>query len=293
MIAKKIAGFLIGAHFFATAILAFALYVSTFFIFNTKENKIDLIWDFKLHGIILSGLMSVLSGGMINQFYDREKDKVVRPFFTQLQSFIQQKTFLIGYLILGLMSLLLAFIISFRVFIFYLIFQFLIWVYSHKLSRILIVNNLLFVGISLYPFFGMVVYFEAYNITVFLLALYLFFLLLMIDLLKDIISIKADIIFGYHTIASTYGIKAIQKVVYATGILVLFTSIFLGFFLGIDRVLYWYFFIGVFFILFLFILLWKIKYYRVVWSILLIKIWIFVGIIGIATDGFFLTKNIK
>lgn len=284
---KKTLGFLIGARFFRTIVLAFALYVSTFFIFNTKESSVQFILDFKVHGIILSGLMSILSGGMINQFYDQEKDKITQPFRTHLQAFIQQKTFLLGYLLLSIFSLILSAILSERVFVFYFIFQVLIWAYSHKFSRILFINNLLFVGLSLYPFFGMVIYFEAYNTTVFLLALYLFFLLLVMDLLKDITTRKADDIFRYHTLASVYGIRKTRWAIHIILFISLFISGILVKHLGEARLLSGYFWSSYVFFIFLSILLFRIRFSRIILCIQLIKLWIFIGIIWIMLDGIY------
>ena len=156
-------GFLLGARFFVAFLLTFALYVSTFFLFNQDENFRNFVFDFKVHGIIFCTVLSILAGGIINQFYDFEKDHVVKPFRTRIQSFIKQKYFLYVYLAFTAISLGVAGFISYRVFIFFVIYQFFMWFYSHKLSRIFILNNLTFVSLTLYPFFGMMVYYETFS----------------------------------------------------------------------------------------------------------------------------------
>ena len=285
---KKILGFLLGARFFTTIVLAFALYVSTFFIFNTNENIKDFVFDLKVHGIIFCGLMSILTGAMINQFYDQEKDRVVRPFRTKLQSFIQQKTYLISYLIGSILSLILAGIISLRVFIFYLIFQIFIWAYSHKLSRILILNNLLFVSLSLYPFFGMVIYFEAYNVVVFVMAAYLFLLLLLMDLMKDILSQRIDSVLGYQTLPNTIGISWTKRISIGVLLLLMIISVALYQLLKNHVFLPYYFLLGLLFFLgLMFLIVFKKDKGMPLIINNLLKIWIFIGIWAIALDGIF------
>ncbi|MBF6609633.1 MAG: UbiA family prenyltransferase, partial [Chryseobacterium sp.] len=204
---SQLIGFLVGARFFMALLLTFALYVSTFFLFNQEENLRQFVFDFRIHGIIFCAVLSILAGGIINQFYDVEKDHLIKPFRTRLQSFLKQKYFLYAYIILNTVSLGVAFLISYRVFLFYLLYQFLMWFYSHKLSRLLILNNLTFVALTLYPFFGMLVYYRTFSGKIMMMAAFLFLMLLMIDIIKDTLTAKVDRIFGYTTIPIYFGKK--------------------------------------------------------------------------------------
>jgi 4-hydroxybenzoate polyprenyltransferase len=107
----------LGARFFVAVLLIFALYVSTFFLFNQDENFRKFVFDFKVHGIIFCTVLTILAGGIINQFYDFEKDHVVKPFRTRIQSFIKQKYFLYAYLVLSYFFGV-AWMISHNVFVF-------------------------------------------------------------------------------------------------------------------------------------------------------------------------------
>lgn len=178
----------------------FTLYTSAFFLFNQEENFHNFVFDYKVHGIIFCSIFSIAAGGLINQFYDQEKDLLTRPFRTRLQAFIKQKYILYSYIGLNLFSLSFALILSPRIFFFFLIYQFFIWFYSHKLSKWLLFNNLTYVGLSLYPFFGLLVYYQHFSWKLFWMASYLFLIIFNIDILKDYISQKADRLFGYHTL---------------------------------------------------------------------------------------------
>jgi 4-hydroxybenzoate polyprenyltransferase len=278
-------GFLLGARFFVAFLLTFALYVSTFFLFNQDENFRNFVFDFKVHGIIFCTVLSILAGGIINQFYDFEKDHVVKPFRTRIQSFIKQKYFLYVYLAFTVISLGIAGFISYRVFIFFVIYQFFMWFYSHKLSRIFILNNLTFVSLTLYPFFGMMVYYETFSKKVLLMAIFLFLILLCIDIVKDTLTKRADKAFGYKTIATVYKDKTAKSIIIFLIILTMMVSMKLIAKTGISGFLSYYFSAGLFIMIFcIYFLLNNSKRGNFI-TINILRFWVFVGIIAMLLNG--------
>ncbi|KNB61036.1 UbiA family prenyltransferase [Chryseobacterium sp. Hurlbut01] len=278
-------GFLLGARFFVAFLLTFALYVSTFFLFNQDENFRNFVFDFKVHGIIFCTVLSILAGGIINQFYDFEKDHVVKPFRTRIQSFIKQKYFLYVYLAFTVISLGVAGFISYRVFIFFVIYQFFMWFYSHKLSRIFILNNLTFVSLTLYPFFGMMVYYETFSKKVLLMAIFLFLILLCIDIVKDTLTKRADKAFGYKTIATVYKDKTAKSIIIFLIILTMMVSMKLIAKTGISGFLSYYFSAGLFIMIFcIYFLLNNSKRGNFI-TINILRFWVFVGIIAMLLNG--------
>jgi 4-hydroxybenzoate polyprenyltransferase len=232
-------------------------------------------------------VLSIAAGGLINRFYDREKDKFQKPFRTQLQSFLQEKYFLYSYVVLNSISLSISAFLSWRIFVFFLIYQFFIWFYSHKISKILILNNLTFVSLSLYPFFGLLVYYKHFSYNLLLMAAFLFLILLIIDLIKDILTMDVDKIFNYNTIANTFG----KKVSYITiGIVLLLNALFSVLIVAhLPHINYlsWYFSLSVvFFIIMSFPILTYDKFH-LSWVINFFRIWVFVGVIFMLLNGFF------
>lgn len=282
---SQFVGFLIGARVFVTLLLTFALYVSTFFLFNREESLSNFVFDFRVHGIIFCTVLSVLAGGIINQFYDREKDQLTKPFRTKIQSFLKQKYFLYMYISLNLISLGTAFLISPRVFIFFLIYQFLIWFYSHKLSKILILNNLSFVSLTLYPFFGMLVYYKTFSIKVFLMALFLFFILLIIDIIKDILTKNADKMFGYSTIPNCFRNSTPQAIIVFLSIILMLNSILIISETGIHDILNLYFAFGLFITIFVIYLILNAEKKFNFFALNILRIWVFLGICAMLLDG--------
>ncbi|QOW09673.1 prenyltransferase [Kaistella flava (ex Peng et al. 2021)] len=277
--------FLMGARVFVALLLTFALYVSTFFLFNQEESLRNFVFDFKVHGIILCCILSILAGGIINQFYDREKDRVTKPFRTRVQNFLKQKYFLYAYIVLNTFSLGIAGIISMRVFFFFLIYQFLMWFYSHKLSKLLIINNLTFVSLSLYPFFGMLFYYKTFSLQIFLMSIFIFVMLLIIDVLKDTLTKNADKIFGYYTIPNYFS-SAISRTVIV--ILLIFAQVSSGLIIlkmGLHSIMSYYFAASIFIqIIAVFLVLNQTKYSKFA-NLNMLRIWIFVGIISMLANG--------
>ncbi len=282
---SQFVGFLLGARFFVAILLTFALYVSTFFLFNQDETFRKFVFDFKVHGIIFCTVLTILAGGIINQFYDFEKDHVVKPFRTRLQSFIKQKYFLYVYLFLSVISLGIAWVISHRVFAFFIVYQFFMWFYSHKLSRILILNNLTFVSLTLYPFFGMMVYYETFSKKVLLMAIFLFLILLCIDIVKDTLTKSVDKAFGYITIPNYFKSRNTKIIIISLLIIMIAVSMKLILKTGISGFMAYYFTGGLFvFIVCVYLLLKQTRKSNFM-TLNILRFWVFVGIIAMLLNG--------
>ena len=284
---SQFVGFLLGARIFVVLVLAFALYVSTFFLFNQEESLRKFVFDFKVHGIIFCTLLSILAGGIINQFYDREKDKITKPFRSKIQSFLKQKYFLYAYLSLNLVSLGISWFISPRVFVYLLIYQFVMWFYSHKLSKILIINNLTFVSLSLYPFFGMLIYYQTFSIKIFLMAIFLFLILLIIDIVKDTLTKNADKVFGYTTIPNFFGSKISKITIVFLQVILFIISMLIVDEKGLQSITAYYFAAGLFIIILSIHLLLNHFKNANFFALNLLRSWVFIGILCMLMDGIF------
>ena len=284
---SQMIGFLLGARIFVVLVLAFALYVSTFFLFNQEESLRSFVFDFKVHGIIFCTLLSLVAGGIINQFYDREKDKITKPFRTKIQSFLKQKYFLYAYLSLNLVSLGISWAISFRVFIYLVVYQFVMWFYSHKISKVLILNNFTFVALSLYPFFGMLIYYKTFSVKILLMAIFLFLILLIIDILKDTLTKKADKIFGYTTIPNFFGNKISKITLIVLQVILYLISMILVEIKGLHSIMAYYFSAGIFVIIFsIYLVLGNSRNFNFL-TLNLLRMWVFIGIVSMLMDGIF------
>ncbi|MDO4763811.1 MAG: UbiA family prenyltransferase [Flavobacteriaceae bacterium] len=259
----------------------FSLYVFIFFLIS-QEDFLKTFFDIKIHGIVFCSVLSIAAGGLINQFYDKEKDKIVKPFRSQFQRFLKQKYFLYFYLIFNILSLGIAWILSYKIFLFFLNYQFLIWFYSHKLCKKLIINNLSYVLLSLYPFFGILIYYQHFSINLFLLTLFLFILLLIINIIKNLMTEDGDRLLEYKTLPVIFG-KTIT--IYWIRIL-LILDILMGFILLIINNIQFYSFYFILSILFfgMLIILLKRDHKNYLILSIFLKIWVFIGILFMLFD---------
>jgi 4-hydroxybenzoate polyprenyltransferase len=284
---SQIMSLLLGARIFLLLLFTFTLYVSTFFLFNQEENLRKFVFDYKVHGIIFCSVLSIAAGGIINRFYDNEKDRISRPFRTRLQSFLKEKYFLYSYITLNVVTLVISAILSPRILVFFLVYQFLIWFYSHKLSKILIVNNLTFVSLSLYPFFGMLVYYQHFSYKIFLMAIFLFLLMLTIDLIKDVLTKNVDKVFGYNTIANVFGKKTSYHIIALVIFLNILVSSVIVYSYHQLNIFSWYFVISIFFFLLLIFPILTYQKNKMFWVINLFRVWVFVGVIFMLFNGIY------
>ena len=284
---SQLMGFLLGARFFVAVLLTFALYVSTFFLFNREESFSSFVFDYKVHGIIFCSVLSILAGGIINRFYDKEKDQLVKPFRSRLQNFLKEKYFLTAYVFLNALSLGLAFFVSHRVFVFFLIYQFLMWFYSHKLSKILVLNNFTFVALTLYPFFGMLIYYQTFSLKILFLAIFLFLMLFIIDIIKDTLTKNADKMFGYDTLANKYGFQNTRSILLILLIITLVVSLILSVGIGFKNIIAWYFILTIIVILGTIYMLFRNQKNDKFKALNLLRLWIFFGILAMLLDGIY------
>ncbi len=188
-------------------VTVFAQYLAFLFAFNTKDDFWNSLVETKVHLIIAATAFILAGGYIINNFYDLEKDLINRPHRTRFQNLISDGFKLKFYLVLNTIGLLIAFIASWRIFIFFLIYGFLLWFYSHKLSKIVFVREMTACFLSVLAFFSLALYFKMVVMSFVLYGASLFFALFARELYKDIIWLKGDVVNGYQSIASIKGIQ--------------------------------------------------------------------------------------
>jgi 4-hydroxybenzoate polyprenyltransferase len=190
---------------------AIAQYIAFLFAFNTKEQLWHSLHEYKVHFIIFSTALILAGGYIINNFYDVEKDLVNRPHRTRFQNLVSRGFKLNLYLLLNLVGLSVALIASWRIFLFFLFFAFALWVYSHKLSKIVLIRELSASFLTVMAFFSLVLYYKMMNIEFFLYGMSLFFFLFAREMYKDIIWVKGDVVFGYESITTKIGVEISKR----------------------------------------------------------------------------------
>src|SRR5690606_15145645 len=134
------------------AMLILAQYMASLFIFNEGKNHLEILLDKNLNFIIIASALSAAAGYIINNFYDLEKDAISRPLQNYVERFVSQNFKLNVYLALNILALGIAFLVSWRVAVFFLVYQFMVWFYSHKVNKLVWFNNLYSVILMVFPF---------------------------------------------------------------------------------------------------------------------------------------------
>jgi len=249
-------------------IIALAQYLSAIFILAPEQRALDVLLDFHLFIIVLSSSITIASGYIINNFYDSKKDLINRPNKSHLDRLVSQNTKLKVYFGLNFFVALIASLVSFRAVLFFSFYIFLIWFYSHKIKKYLLIGNLMAAILAVFPFFGILLYFylkmPLYEIennsgklaVILSHATFLFILILIREMIKDLENIKGDLANDYKTIPIVYGESTSKKII---TLLTFFTIVPVYFLIDVYDVgymdLYFYCcFIGLIFFL---LYLWK------------------------------------
>lgn len=196
-------------------IIALAQYLSAIFIMASEKRALDVLLDFNLFIIVLVSGLTIASGYIINNFYDSKKDLINRPNKSQLDRLVSQKTKLQVYFTVNFVVFLLAFFVSFRAVLFFSAYIFLIWFYSHKLKKITVVGNLTAAFLAVLPFFAILLYYKNLYPEIFAHATFLFLLILIREMIKDLENLKGDVANDYQTIPVLYGETFAKKIITA------------------------------------------------------------------------------
>lgn len=237
-------------------IIALAQYLSAVFILAPEKRALSVLLDFNLFIIVLASGLTIASGYIINNFYDSKKDLINRPNKSKIDRLVSQRTKLQVYFTINSVVALLAYLVSFRAAVYFSVYIFLIWFYSHKLKKFPIIGNLTASLLAILPFFAILLYYKNLYPQIFAHATFLFLLILIREIIKDLENIKGDIANDYRTIPVLFGEIAAKKIITALTIITI-----LPVYLLVDKydVGYMdiYFYVSLMVLLFFLFYLWK------------------------------------
>lgn len=194
-------------------IIVIAQYLAAIFIFSPNKALKEVLLDINLFFVVLASACVIAAGYIINNFYDAEKDKINRPVKAKIDGVVNQKTKLNIYFFLNFLGFAFGFLVSWRAALFFSIYIFLIWFYSHKLKKYPLTGLLTASMLSILPFFVVFVYFRNFSKVIFVHALFLFLILLIRELTKELENIKGDILLNYKTVPIAYSELFTKKLI--------------------------------------------------------------------------------
>jgi len=255
---KKILSFFSVIRGYNIWVVALAQYLSVIFILAPEKRALDIILDWRLFLIVLASTLAIASGYIINNFYDAKKDLINRPKKAMIDRLVSQETKLKVYFGINFIVTFLMVFISWRAVLFFSTYIFLIWLYSHKLKKIFLLGNLTAAILAVLPFFGVLMYYKNFYQVIFAHATFLFLLILIRELIKDLENVKGDLIADYKTIPVVFGLQTAKTVITLLVVATLIPVYYLTnvFFVGYMDT---YFYVSLLLLLFFVLQLWKIQ----------------------------------
>jgi 4-hydroxybenzoate polyprenyltransferase len=194
-------------------LVIFAQYLSAIYIFARAEPIELLLRNSELHLIVLASFLVVSAGYLINQYYDLPKDLINKPYKSMIDLQRTPSSLMRWYALLNLVALVLSLFVSLRATLFFLGYLLSIWLYSHRLRRLLIWGTLFSAFLAVSPITALFLYYQHLEWKIIGFALFLFLLLWIIALVKDLENLPGDLAVGLKTLATSWGIEASQRLI--------------------------------------------------------------------------------
>ncbi len=229
--------------------------------------------------LVLASSFAIAGGYLINNFYDAEKDRINRPQQYLLYNLISTEKQLLYYSFFNGLCLLLAFFVSKKAFLFFFAYISGIWLYSHVLKKTFWASNVFAAFLAISPFFVMSLYFNNLSIWVMYHASFLFLVILIRDLVKDLQNFRGDWVRKYNTVAVVFGIKFTKGIV--TALILLSSFPILQLLQETQQLgwMYYYFASCIPYLIGIVVLLWKAKDQKMyLWLHNLLKFLILAGV---------------
>lgn len=237
-------------------IIILAQYLASIYILAPDLPLRAVLFDSNLFLIVLASALAIAGGYIINDFYDSDKDLINRPLKTKLDHMVSQNKKLTLYFILNFLSVVVASYVSFRAVLFFSIYIFGIWFYSHKLKKIAILGNLTSAILALTPFFAVFIYYRNFDKVIFVHATFLFLIISMREVVKDLENLKGDMALNYKTLPVLIGERYVKYMLTALTGLTLIPICLLIYYFDIGY-MYYYFYGSVILLILYLILLWR------------------------------------
>ena len=279
-LAIKIFGLFSLVRGYNIVVLILAQYLTSRYILAPSSSFYEILFDLKLFYLVLATAFSTAAGYIINNFYDAEKDKINRPKKFLLEHLLSQQSQLVLYFLLNGATLITAGAASFKAILFFTVYIFGIWIYSSSLKRLFWISNLFATLLAIIPFFAVTIYFKNFEAVVIYHASFLFLLILIRDIVKDLQNYKGDWVRSYQTLPIVFG-NLKTKIIVSALIFLNSVPIFLLIQSHLGLMTY-YFYFSIPYLLFVLVLLWIGSTQKMyLWIHNLLKILILLGVIGI------------
>ncbi len=237
-------------------VLIAAQYLAAIFIFSEHKSIKPILFDWHLLYLVLATVCVVAAGYIINNFYDKKADKINRPIKSGLDSYVKQETKLSLYFFLNFVGFTFGWLVSWRAAFFFAVYIFGIWFYSHKLKKYPFIGLMSVTILTILPFFVIFVHYKNFSKVIFVHAIFLFLVIMIRELIKDLENIKGAIANNYNTFPVKYGEKNTKKLII---LLMILTLVPIGILFNYPAIEYmkYYFYLAAITLIFTGLYIWK------------------------------------
>ena len=227
-------------------VVVIAQYLASIYIFAHDKPLKEVLFDVNLLMLVLASSATIAAGYIINNFYDSEKDLINRPRKTMLDRLVSQNTKLSFYFVLNFLAVVFASYVSFKAVLFFALYIFAIWLYSHRFKKQPMTGNLVSAILAVTPFFVIFIYYQNFELVIFAHGIFLFLLISMRELTKDLENIKGDLALNYKTVPVVHGERTSKIMLTVLALLAIISGIVLVLFFKIGH-MYYFFYLNCYF----------------------------------------------
>jgi len=262
-------------------VLVLAQYLAAIFIFSPEKSLKYVVLDLHLLYIVIATVCSVAAGYIINNFYDVKVDRINRPYKAGIDNYVRQETKLSLYFLLNFLGFIFGLMVSWKAALFFSVYIFGIWFYSHKLKKHPLTGLITATILTVLPFFVVFIHFKNFSKIIFVHAIFLFLVIMVRELIKDLENIKGAIADNYSTFSVAYGEEKTKKFSILLLVLTLLPVVVLFSYPAISYMKY-YFYLAMGVLIFIGFYLWKAterSQYRLLHNIL--KLLLLIGVFSL------------
>ena len=194
-------------------LLTIGLYLSAIFLLNPDQHWIETLKDWRLHVNIASLNFFIMGGYIINAFYDFEKDLINNPKTTIFGRIVSKAFCLNTYLLFNFIGTALALFLGWKILLFNCVLCFSLWFYSHKLRKKALISELSASILTIAPFIAISLYYHTTDGKIVLYVGFLFALTLTREVIKKLVNLKGDLIYGDQSTPIVIGIWKTKVIV--------------------------------------------------------------------------------
>ena len=175
---------------------------------NGSDKKMafwQFLTDTTVHSMALATFFTVAAIFIINSFYDLDKDWVNKSNMALMSRAVGTGQLANMYIIFNTLGLLFAFFASSKVAVYFVLFQFFGWFYSHKMQKIAVLRELSASLLTIAPLLAIWIHFSLEVPQLGWYFLGLITVLFVKDIMKDMAGDRGNLIFGYKTVSIVAG----------------------------------------------------------------------------------------